>query len=62
MKKLNLKAVLLAALATLGLAGVAFLGFYFPLPMLFVMGIVLFASFAYNAYTLFSITFKDKNK
>ncbi len=60
MKKLDLKALLYTVAATLGLVVVAFLGFYFPLPMLFTMGIILFASFAYNAYSLFSLTNKHK--
>ena len=60
MKKLDLKALLYTVAATLGLGVVAFLGFMFPLPMLLAVGITLIVSFAYNAYSLFSLTNKHK--
>jgi hypothetical protein len=61
MKKLNLKALFYTALMVLGLAVVAVLGFYFPMPMLLCMGIFLVGTFSYQAYQLFSQIY-DKEK
>ena len=65
MKKLDLKALLYTALSLVVLLGVAFLGFCFPLPMLFSVSIAMFGFFAYNMYKAFSLTNeinKNKNK